>query len=281
MNNKTLKEIFKEARSGKYAVGQFNFSSLEQLQGIVMAGEKTKTPLICGTSSGEADFFGMEEAVACVNALRKKNNTPVFLNLDHGRDVEEIKKAVDLGYDMVHFDGSKMSIEESTEKAKQVVAYAKEKNVVVEGEISEIKGSSTFSDKEIGKIELKDIEEIAFFVKETGVDCVALDVGNIHGVYKNKPEIHSERVVQLLEKINCFVVLHGGSGISDKDIRKVISSGVVKVNINTELRLAWKRAVEKKIKENPKEIVPYKILPSARDAVYKKVVEKITLFQEK
>jgi fructose-bisphosphate aldolase class II len=276
---RTLKDIFEDARKNKYAVGQFNFSSLEQLQGIVMAGEKTKTPLICGTSSGESDFFGMEEAVACVKIMRERSGIPVFLNLDHGKDIEKIKGAIDAGYDMVHFDGSKMSLQESIEKAKEVVSYAKEKNVIVEGEISEIKGSSTFSDKKIEKTELKDIEEVVDFIKESEIDCIALDVGSVHGVYKDNPEIKPERVSELLEKINCFVVLHGGSGILDEDVRKVISSGVVKVNINTELRFAWKKAIEGKMKKDPREIVPYKILPLARDAVYKKVIEKITLFK--
>ncbi len=278
-NKETLKEVLQEAREKRYAIGQFNFSSLEQLQGILMAAKETNMPLICGTSSGEADFFGMEEAVSCVHVMRRKFNVPVFLNLDHGKDVNKIKKAIDLGYDMVHFDGSKMLPEESIEKAREVVLHAKNKNVLVEGEIAEIKGSSTINNKEVEQIELMEIDRVADFIKKTEVDLFALDIGSVHGVYKNAPEIHFERVSQMLDIVSCFMVLHGGSGIKDEDIKSAVNSGIVKININTDLRIAWRSALEKNFQENPEEVVPYKILPSARDAVYEKVIEKITLFK--
>jgi fructose-bisphosphate aldolase, class II len=280
-NTYMLKEVFKKALNEKYAIGQFNFSTLEQLQGIFLAGKKMQLPLICGTSPGEADFFGMEEAVSMVRIMREKHNIPVFLNLDHGSDINKIKKAVDVGYDMVHFDGSKMSLEESIEVGKEVVSYAKRKNVVVEGEIAEIKGSSVVSDENKEQEELMEIEKVVNFIKQTGIDCIALDIGSFHGIHKNKPKICPERVLQLNDEVSCFVVLHGGSGIEEEDLRQSIKNGVVKVNINTELRLAWKEAVEKEIKNNPNQIVPYKILPFVRDAVCEKVIEKMNIFMKR
>ncbi len=273
-----LKEAFKDALRRGCAVGQFNFSSLEQLQGIAQAAKELQTPVICGTSSGEAGFFGMEEAVSIISVIREREETPLFLNLDHGKNLESIKKAIDAGYDMVHFDGSDLPFKENIEIAREVVSYARKRGVVVEGEVSKISGKSTVFKGEMEKVSLTSLDKIVKFIKETGVDCVALDVGNIHGVYAKAPQIYPERVKELLDKISCFVVLHGGSGIKEKDVLNVIQKGVVKVNINTEIRLAWRKAIFNTLSEKPDEIVPYNILPFAREAVYEKVKEKIKLF---
>jgi ketose-bisphosphate aldolase len=273
-----LKKILYNARIEKRAVGQFNFSALEQLKGIALASKETNTPVICATSQGEANFFGIEEAVAMVKTIREKENVRMFLNLDHGKDFDILKKAVDAGYDMVHFDGSEMPIEESTKIAKKIVAYAEKRGVVVEGEISKIGGKSTVSEGKPEETTLTSLEKIVKFISDTKIDCIALDIGNVHGVYSEAPVLHLERISELISIVSCFVVLHGGSGIQEEDIKMAIKRGVVKININTELRFAWKEAIYKVLKENEKEIVPYKILPLARDAVCEKVKEKINIF---
>ncbi len=275
---KNLKEEFQEAREQRRAIGQFNFSSYDQLKGIAKAAKELDVPVICGTSTGEANYFGIEEAVSLVQTINKKEGTSLYLNYDHGKDVNVLKYAIDCGYNMVHFDGSDFSYEEAVKKALELVSYAKNKNVVVEGEISKIYGKSTISEEKIEETTLTSIEKIDKFISESGVDCIALDIGNVHGVYKECPQIKTERVEELLELIDTFVVLHGGSGISNDEIRETIEKGIVKININTEIRLEWRKALSDSLESKLKEVTPYKILPDVSNAVSEKVKEKINLF---
>ncbi len=275
---KKLIEVFKKAREEGRAVGQFNFSSFEQLKGIARAAKETNSPIICGTSPGESKYFGIEEAVSLVRIIGKKEGVSLFLNYDHGKDVEVLKNAVDLGYDMVHFDGSHLEIEENIKIVKEVVSYAKERDVLVEGEISKILGKSVITNDEIESVTLTPVEKVVKFVKESGVDCIAFDVGSFHGVHKNSPKIYPERVENLLREVDSFVVLHGGSGIENSDIEELIKRGVIKINVNTEIRFEWRNALYNKLSLNEKEIVPYNVLPFVIEEVSKKVKEKINLF---
>jgi fructose-bisphosphate aldolase, class II len=275
---KKLIEVFKEAKKEGRAVGQFNFSSFEQLKGIARAAKETNFPVICGTSPGESKYFGIEEAVSLVRAIEKKEDVSLFLNYDHGKDIDVLKKAVDLGYDMVHFDGSHFGIEENIKTTKEIVFYAREKDVLVEGEVSKILGRSVITNEEIEDVTLTPIEKVVRFVKESGVDCIAFDVGSFHGVHKNSPKIYPERVENFLKEIDSFVVLHGGSGIEEGMIKELIKKGVVKININTEIRFEWRNALYNTLHNNPQEIVPYNILPFTVEAVCKKTKDKINIF---
>ncbi len=275
---KNLQQVLESTKKENRAIGQFNFSSLEQLKAITKAAKELETPIICGTSPGESNYFGIEEAVSLVRTIEKKENILVYLNYDHGKDVDIIKKAVDCGYDMVHFDGSHLTFEENIEKTKEVVAYAHKKGVVVEGEISKIPGRSIVSTEEVEEIVLTPIEKVVRMIKETKVDCIAFDVGSFHGIHKNKPEIYPERVAELLSIVNPFIALHGGSGIDDEMIKILIKKGVTKININTELRFQWRNSLYQALANNEEEITPYNIFPAVVDAVYRKTKEKIKLF---
>lgn len=276
---RNLKDFFKEAKKENWALGQFNFSTLEQLQGIAVAGKSFDVPVICGTSQGEADFFGIREVACVARIIKEEYKVDLFLNLDHGKSFDVVKKAIDAGYDMVHFDGSDMPLEQNIEITKKVVAYARRRGVLVEGEVSKIGGSSVVSSRKAEDITLTSLDKIVRFTKETGVDCIALDVGNVHGVYLETPRLYLERIDELLKRVSVFVVLHGGSGIEEKKIKEAISRGIVKININTEIRDAWQKSLKKFLAENPEEIVPYKILPNVRESVCEKVEEKIKIFK--
>jgi len=280
----TIKDYFKKAQKEKWAIGQFNISNLETLRAIVKAAQNLKSPVIIGTSEGESKFMGPGEVVALVASFRKEYGLPIFLNLDHGKNFDYIKEVIDLGYDAVHFDGSELSLEENIKTAKKVVEYGHKKKVFVEGEVGIIDGASEIL-KNIPEIKEENFtkpEEALKFVKETKVDSLAINVGTLHGmgVLKKDPNINLNRLKEIKEKVGgkAFLVLHGGSGTQEEDIRKAIELGIVKININTELRAAFTDTLEKSMKEKPEEITPYKYFPEVIDAVQKIVEDKIKLF---
>lgn len=258
-----LKDYLKKAKKERWAMGQFNFSTLEQLRGILTAAKETNSPVILGTSEGEADYFGLEEAVALTKVFKKRYGINVFLNLDHGKDVDFIIKAIDLGYDAVHFDGSFLPIEENAEITKKIVKYAKKKIVLVEGEIEEIGIKSGISAVDAGK-----------FIKKTGIDSLAVSVGSKHACYENI--VLDMGKLKEFSTVKSFLVLHGGSGIPDDQIKKAIENGIVKVNINTELRMLWREGIKEAV--SGEEIKPYKILEKIEEPIRQKVEEKIKIF---
>ncbi|MDP2910367.1 MAG: class II fructose-bisphosphate aldolase [bacterium] len=259
-----LKDYLNKAKKEKRAIGQFNFSTLDQLRGILKAAQAMKKPVILGTSEGELNYLGLEEVVALTEISKIKYNVFAFLNLDHGKDLDLIKRAVDYGFSAVHFDGSDLALEKNIEYAKKIVEYAHRKNVLVEGELDAI-----------GEGRITSLEEAERFAKETRVDSLAIAIGNRHGYYKNV-KLNFGRIEEINKRLNVFLVLHGGSGIPDKDIKRAITLGIVKINVNTELRMAWKQSLIKILKS--REIKPYNILPKIEWAVQKKVEQKLKLF---
>jgi len=248
---KNLKYYLNRVKKERKAIGQFNFSTLEQLKGILAAAEKLKSPVILGVSQGEVDYLGAKSG-------------PVFLNLDHGKDLNLIKKAINYGFSAVHFDGSALSLDKNIKYAKKIVEYAHKRNVLVEGEINAIK-----------KDNLTSLEQAEYFVKATKVDSLAIAIGNRHGFYRNV-KLNFKRLKEIEKKLRVFLVLHGGSGIPEAQIKKAINLGIVKINVNTELRLVWKKSL--KILLSGKEIKPYRILTKVQKDIQKKVEEKIKLF---
>ena len=277
MSNKSLKYFFGRAKKEKWAIGQFNFSTLEQLKAIVSAAKKLKSPVILGTSQGEANFFGLEEATLLRDLYRKKFPY-IYLNLDHGKNIDLIKKAIDLGYDCVHFDGSSLDFEENLKITKKIVRYAHKKRCLVEGEIKSIQGSSEVHKKLPREILLEDIEKAKEFVKKTEVDSLAINIGNLHGVYAKSIRLKIDHLQKIKKAIPVFLVLHGGSGTSKKDIKEAIKNGVVKINVNTELRITWRETLEKILRKHRGTVKPYNILPEVISAIEKVVTTKINLF---
>lgn len=279
---KNLKYYLNKAQKEKWAIGQFNFSDFTQLKGIVETAKIMKSPIILGTSEGESNFFGLEEAVAIRDIMRKKTKLPIFLNLDHGKSFEYIKQAVDAGYDMVHFDGSKLSLEENIKITKEVVKYAKWKGVLVEGEIGKIGSDSSkvYTEKfEIKEENLTNPEQAKDYINKTKADLLAISVGTFHGIESSglNPNLRIDLLKEIEKEVgNTFLVLHGGSGTPEEDIKKAVDSGIVKININTELRSAFAENIKTALGTG--EIVPYKFLLEAQKAVGKVVESKIKLF---
>jgi len=278
-----LKDYFQKAQKENWVVGQFNFSTLEQLKAIIQAGKKLNSPIIIGTSEGESDFVGLEQVVNLVNSYREEKNPALFLNLDHGKSFDYIKKAIDAGYDYVHFDGSDLDLVENIKVSKRIVEYAHDKGVLVEGEFNATAGASKILGEipEASQKNLTDPEQAHKFSKETQIDSLAVNVGNFHGIEASgkNPVIDFNRLKKIKEQMpDKFLVLHGGSGVSDQDIKKVVNSGIVKININTELRLAYINSLKKVLKDKPLEITPYKIMPEVVSSIQKIVETKIKIF---
>ncbi len=284
------KEILKKARDGRYAIGQFNVSNLETVKAILGAAQNFNSPVIIGTSEGEREFIGRRQIVKLIEAYQEELQIPIILNADHTKSFEEIKKVVDAGYSAVHFDGSELSFEENIKITKEVMEYAKSRseNILVEGELGYLRGGSTVHEAvEIKEEDMTKPDEAAEFVKETGIDSLAVVIGNVHGIVKGgNPKLDLEHLKKIKEATGhayrqageTFLVLHGGSGIDEKDIREAIKIGIVKVNINTELRVAYVGTLRNFLSVKPEETTPYKIFPDVISAIQKITEDKIKLF---
>lgn len=281
---KTLSEILLGARKNNQAVGHFNISNLEQLRAIMEAAKNFNAPVMIGLSEGERKFVGLKQTVALVKSFREEYSLPVFLNPDHSHSVESAKEAFDAGFDSVHIDLSKLTFEENIKGTKEVVDYVKSKNpeISVEGELGYLRGESKIQ-KEVIKINSEDLtkpEEAAEFVEKTGIDRFAGAYGNSHGISVNEPELDIERIraVRKILPEKVAIVLHGGSGIPDDQIKEAIKAGIANIHVNTEIRVAYTEALRKFLAENPEETTPYKILAPAIETVKNKTEEKLKLF---
>lgn len=280
-----LREIIKQSKNKKIAIGHFNISNIEGLWGIFNAAKGLNLPVIIGVSEGERKFIGARQAAALVKSLRAEYDYPIFINADHCYSFDSVKEAIDADYDAVIFDGAKLPVGENTKITKQCVEYAKSVNshIIVEGELGYIGSSSKLLDEIPEGVlaeNLTTAEEAKNFVAETGVDLFSPSVGNIHGMLKHShnPKLNIDRIKEIKKAINVPLVLHGGSGISDDDFTNAIKAGISVIHINTEIRLAYKNAVSLSLQNNPDEIAPYKFMLPAVDAVQKVVEKRLKLF---
>lgn len=283
----TLREIVAQAKSKHIAIGHFNFASIEVANAIVEAAQELGVPVILGTAEGEESFVGTEEAVALVQSLRATHNHPIYLNADHHYTFESVKKCIDAGYDMVIFDGAKLSLEENTRITKECVTYARScgRDILVEAELGYIGQASGILDAipegvGLSEDELTKPEEARDFIKATGIDMFAPSVGNVHGMLRNvpDPDLNIRRIKEITETVSIPLVLHGASGNSASDIKAAIANGISVVHVNTELRRAWTDALKQHIGAHPDDVAPYKVLKESREAVKQVVLGKLKIF---
>ncbi len=283
---KTLRDYITDAGERGVAIGHFNISNLEALHGIYNAAKKLNLPVIIGVSEGEEKFAGREEVVALVRVIRERDNYPIFLNADHHASFESVRACIDAGFDMVIIDGAKLPMDENVAVVKQCVDYAREftkrtgHDVLVEAELGYIGSGSDIKESipEGAGVLTKPVDA-KDFVDSTGIDMFAPSVGSIHGLIKTgKPHIDAELVKEIKNTVKIPLVLHGGSGLRDEDFTNAINAGISVVHINSEIRLAYRDAVEETIKENPNEITPAKILTPAVNEIEKVVEARLKLF---
>ncbi len=284
---KTLRECITEARTKKVAIGHFNISNIEGLWAVFKAAKSLNVPVIIGVSEGERDFIGVPQAVALVKSLQKEFDYPIFLNADHSYSFERVKVAVDAGFDAVIIDGSKLSFEENVIMTKKSVEYARSVNleIIMEGELGYIGTSSKILDElpdgvTLDKSSLTTPEQAKEFVDKTSIDMLAPAVGNIHGMFRGgaDPKLHIDLVGKISQAVGVPLVLHGGSGNSDPDFQSAIANGVAIVHINTELRVAYKKALQLSLEQNPDEVAPYRLLKGAVEAMQTVAEKKLRVF---
>lgn len=286
----TLREAIDDVRDRGIALGHFNVSDSNQLNGIVGAAQQVGVPVIVGVSEGERKHIGIHAIAALVHSLRERD-FPVYLNADHTYSLDGIREAIDVGFDSVIFDGSHTSFEDNVRQTREAVSYAHEtatrarSEALVEGEIGRIGTSSKLLDAppEDVDIELTTPDEAAHFVRETGVDLLAPAVGTIHGRLKTglPPRIDARRIAEIREATGVPLVLHGGSGSTDEDFVAAIKAGVSVVHINTDVRIAYRKGIEAGFAENRDEIAPYKFLTPAVIGVRAVAEKYLRLFSGK
>ncbi len=278
----SAKEMLVKAKEGKYAVGQFNINNLEWSKAILQTAQELNAPVILGVSEGAGKYMcGYKTVVGMIEGMIDELGitVPVALHLDHG-SYEHALKVIEAGFSSVMFDGSHYAIDENIEKTKEIISIAHSKGISVEAEVGSIGGEE---DGVVGNGEVADVNECKM-IADLGVDMLAAGIGNIHGKY---PENWTGLRFDVLEEIGNAtnpmpLVLHGGTGIPEDMIKKAISLGVSKINVNTECQLSFAAATRKYIEEGKdnqgKGFDPRKLLAPGTEAIKATVKEKMELF---
>ena len=297
----TLKDWFEKAQKENFAIGAFNVDNMDIFKAVCIAAQRKKSPVILEFSPGEVSYFGLENIVDLVVNARAEFKIPIFLNLDHAKKVEDcleaikladsdpgsekkLRSGIDGSFDLIHFDGSELEFGENVKNTKKVVEAANNVGVLVEGEVDKILGSSEVHNEDVDLKTLADFytkpDKAIQFVEQTGVDVMAAVFGNVHGVFPTQPNLDFELLAKIKAAVpSTFLSLHGGSGIPADQVRQAIEvGGIVKVNVNTEIRQAFRDALSEKMDENPNEYTYYKLTSDVVMAVAAVVEAKIEVF---
>ncbi|WP_069650546.1 class II fructose-1,6-bisphosphate aldolase [Caloranaerobacter ferrireducens] len=272
------KEILLDAHKKGYAVGAFNVNNMEIVQAIIEAAKETNSPVILQASQGGLKYAGVEYIAAMAKVAAETAKVPVAIHLDHGTDFVQIMKCIRNGFTSVMIDGSKYPLEENIAITKKVVEIAHAVGVSVEAELGKIGGTEDDITVDERDATFTDPDEAERFVKETGVDYLAIAIGTAHGPYKGEPKLDFDRLKVIKERLNMPLVLHGSSGVPEESIRKAVSLGVNKINIDTDIRMAFNRGVREFVNNNPDVYDPRKILGPAREEMKKVIIEKMIMF---
>jgi fructose-bisphosphate aldolase class II len=271
-------ELLLQANREGYAVGAFNANNMEIIQAIIEAAEKENSPVIMQASQGAIKYAGLEFITGMVKIAARATRIPVALHLDHGTDFDQVVRCIRSGFSSVMYDGSKLPLEQNIAITNKVLEITRPIGVSVEAELGKIGGTEDdvhVSDREAM---YTDPEEARYFVENTGVESLAIAIGTAHGQYHGDPKLDFVRLKKIKDLVKIPIVLHGSSGVSDESVRKAISLGVCKVNIDTNIREAFVGEMRRIMEENPQEIDPRKLLGPARDAVVAIIREKIRVF---
>ena len=285
-NTIRARHLMQRTRSQGFAVGAFNIDNQETLIAVARAAQKLDSPVLVEVSDGEVRAMGLENVRDMVDNYKDEYGIEMFLNLDHSPSVEAAKKAIDAGYEFIHIDISQANHdatdEEIVSKTKEVVDYASFTGALVESEPHYFGGSSNVHDEAINYDEIRKTfstpEGARAFVEATGIDTFAAAIGNLHGKYPVPKELDLDLLRRVREAIGCQISLHGGSGTPAHYFEEAAKIGVSKININSDMRYAFRKSLEKVLAENPDEYAIVKLMPEVYGAVQAVVEEKIQSF---
>lgn len=285
-NTLRARHLMQRSRQQHFAVGAFNIDNQETLIAIARAAQKLNAPVLVEVSQGEVEAMGIDNVRDLVDNYKAEYGIEMYLNLDHSPTVEACKKAIDVGYEFIHIDISQANHDASEEeiiaKTKEVVEYAKFTGALVESEPHYFGGSSNVHTEAIDYDEIKKTfstpEGAKSFIDATGVDTFAAAVGNLHGKYPVPKELDLELLARIRAAVDCQISLHGGSGTPLHFFEEAARIGVSKININSDMRYAFRITMERELKENPGEFAVVKLMDKVKDAVQAVVEEKIHAF---
>ena len=296
-----LHEIYADVNRNNYAIGQFNVSNLEFVQAVLETAAEIKSPVIIAAFKSAIEYAGVENLVTMVKTGANSISVPVALHLDHGPSLELVVKCVEAGFPSVMIDGSHHPLEENIRITREVTDYAHKHNVTVEAELGRLGGIEDDVNVDTKDAFLTDPDEAQRFVEESGCDALAIAVGTSHGAYtfKEKAKLDFKRIATIKKRLRIPLVLHGASGVPkelidkltryggkiadakgvpDEAYRKAVQCGINKINIDTDLRLAFAASIRQVMIEKPEVFDPRKILAPAREAVREVVKQKMKVF---
>ena len=272
----TTTEMLKRAQQGGYAIGAFNIDMMEMAQAVLSAAEEARAPIIIQTTTATLAYASPGAFFGMVSEMAKEVSVPVALHLDHGASLALAKKTLEAGYTSVMFDGSRECLAENIALTRQVVEAAAAYGVPVEAELGKVGGQEDAII--VQGAEHTDPEEARSFVQQTGVASLAVSIGTAHGFYQGTPTLDFERLSQIRSVVPVPLVLHGASGLSEEDIKACIARGICKINIATELRVAFTQSLRGYLREHPAAFDPKEYGPSAREAMKKIALAKMHSF---
>ncbi|REE87373.1 tagatose 1,6-diphosphate aldolase GatY/KbaY [Paenibacillus taihuensis] len=269
--------MLQSAREGRYAVAAFNVHTLEMLQAVTEAAEETQSPLIIQSTVGTVKHLGPDYIAAAATVAANRTGLPIALHLDHCTDFDLIVKCIRAGYTSVMIDASMHPFEENIARTKKVMEVAAAAGVNVEAELGKVGGVEDDIVVEDQDALLADPDECFAFMARTGVHTLAPAIGTAHGIYKGTPNIDFKRIAAIAELVAVPLVLHGGSGIPAEQVKLAVSLGMAKMNIATELRIAFSDAIKQVFAEQPSENDPRTYMVPAKKAVKQLAIEKMQL----
>jgi len=280
------RHLMQRSRQQAFAVGAFNVDNQETLIAVCQALKNKQSPAMVEVSHGEVEAIGLDNLRDLVDNYKAQFGIELFINLDHSPTVEDAKRGIDAGYEFIHIDVSQAkhdaSDEEIIDATREVVEYARFTGALVESEPHYFGGSSNVHQEEINYDEIKQTfsteEGAKTFVAATGIDTFAAAVGNLHGKYPAPKELDLELLQQIRDAISCNISLHGGSGTPGHYFEEAVKIGVSKININSDMRFAFRTALEEQLKANPDEFAVMKLMEQVKIAVTRVVEEKIDMF---
>jgi len=279
-----IKQIITKAQQGSYAVGAFNTSNLEITLAIIRAAVKQKSPVIIQTSESAISYSNLQTLFAIMTNLANTTgkSVPIAIHLDHGKNTQIVKDCINIGYNSVHMDASEKDYATNVRLSKQMTQLAHQKKIWIQAELGSILGKEGMVKLTTGEINMKDLMtdpiQAKDFVERTKVDTLAISVGTIHGSFKGVEKVDQPRLKKIRELVKIPLVLHGGSGLSPQIFKQAIKNGISVINIDTNLRLAFKKALQSTISKESNIIDPRQILNPATEAMQREVERIMVIF---